>query len=92
MHGVADVVVIADGVQGLFLGVLAEPQQLRVEDPLLGDRVHVQSGGERLPHPLHRGHVQWIPRLQIVQVGELLTEPGVIIEDELGDVRHDRAG
>ena len=61
VRAVPDVVVVADRVQRLVLRVLAEPQQLRVEDPFLGDGVHVEPGGQRLPHLAHRLGVEGRP-------------------------------
>ncbi len=49
VYPVADVVVVADRIDGLVLGVVTTTQQLRVEDGLLSDCVHVQQCGEGLP-------------------------------------------
>ena len=52
-HAVANVVVIADRVQRLALGIVgAALEQLRVEDLLFDVGVHVELVGERTPNPL----------------------------------------
>ena len=80
---------VADGIEGLALGIVgAALQQLRVKNLLFYVGVHVELVGERAPHPLERGGVDRGLRLQVIQLGELFAEPVVVSDDQHGDVSH----
>ncbi len=88
-HSVANVVVIADGVERLALGIVdAALQQLRIEDLLFDVGVQVELLAERTPYSLECGMVDRRLRLQIVQLGEPFAEPVMVSQDQLGDVSH----
>src|SRR3569833_2151008 len=83
VDAVADVDVVADGVERLLLGVVAATQQLGVENFLLGAGVHVEQVGQGLPDLRQVGGGG-----EVVEPGELAPEPVVVVEDEAGDVGH----
>ena len=84
---VADLVVVADRVVGLLLGVVAARvlQQVRVEDLLLRVGVDVEVQRERRPD-----RRQLLRRRRVVQPGEPDPEPVVVFKDQRGDVIHDK--
>ena len=90
-HAVADVIVIADRVEGLAFGVVTPAfEQLGVENLFFDVGVHVQLVGERTPHSSERGLVVGALGLQIVQSRELFPKPLMVGKDQHGDVCHGR--
>jgi hypothetical protein len=88
-HPIADVIVIADRVEGLPFGVVTPAfEQLRVEDLFFDVGVHVQLVGERAPHSFEGGLVVRAVGLQIVQSRELFPKPLMVGKDQHGDVCH----
>ena len=88
-HAVANVVVVADGIERFAFGVVGSSlQQLRVEDLLFDVGVYIELVGERTPYPFECALVDRRLRLQIVELGELFAKPVMVGEDQHGDVSH----
>ena len=88
-HAITNVVVVTDRIERFALGVIgATLEKLWVEDLLFDVGVHVQFVGQWTPHPFQRAPVDRRLRLQLVQLGELFTEPVMVGEDQRGDVSH----
>jgi len=88
---VPDLVVVADGVQGLVLhpGLAArgdpDPKKGGVEDRLLRCRMHLEEGGQPTPYGCQRLGIGPVDLLQDREQPSLLV---MIVKDQLGDV-HD---
>lgn len=88
-HGGAQLVVIADGVLGLFFRIwlaarsLARAQERRIKDLLLRFGVDFQERGEPRPDGAERG---WVAAVDLLEDGKKPPLLVVVIEDELGDV------
>lgn len=49
MYPIANVVMVADRIDGLVFGIITTAQQLRVEDRLLSHCMHVEQCGQGFP-------------------------------------------
>ena len=88
-HSVANVVVVADGIERLAFRIVGAPlQQLGVENLLFDVGMYVELVAEGTPYAFDCAVVFRRLRLQIVQLGELFAEPVVVGEDQGGDVSH----
>jgi hypothetical protein len=87
--GVADVVVIADGVLGLVLGIVllvratTHVQQSGVEDLRVGLGMQIEERGEPLPE---RGQSRGVAGVKLVEQREQPALLMMVVEDQISDI------